>query len=85
MQNLLDNTAMLYKQTASSSHDVLWIKCHLSAKSVKTVAIFYQYRGEIQILNPLLSLRKHFFCYPARSVSIMFGKQCFSEFPAVKY
>ena len=40
-KSLLDTTAMLYKQTASSRHDVRWIKGHLSAKSVKIVAIFF--------------------------------------------
>ena len=29
----------------------VWIKRHLSAKSVKIVAIFYLYRGKIQILS----------------------------------
>ena len=41
-KSLLDNTAMLYKQTASSRHDVCLdqrsFKCK---KSVKIVAIFY--------------------------------------------
>ena len=39
----LDNTAMLYKQTASSRHDVCLD--HLSAKSVKIVAIIFIYIG----------------------------------------
>ena len=33
----------------------VWIKGHLSEKSVKIVAIFYLYRGKIQILSSLLS------------------------------
>ena len=33
----------------------VWIKVHLSAKSVKIVAVFYLYRGKIQILSSLLS------------------------------
>ena len=33
----------------------VWIKGNLSAKSVKIVAIFYLYRGKIQILCSLLS------------------------------
>ena len=33
----------------------VWIKGHLSAKSVKIVAKFYLYRGKIQILSSLLS------------------------------
>ena len=32
----------------------VWIKGHLSAKSVKIVAIFYAYRGKIQMLSSLL-------------------------------
>ena len=54
-KSLLDNTAMLYKQKASSRHDVCRIKGHLKAKSVKIVAIFFLYRGKIKILSSLLS------------------------------
>ena len=32
----------------------VWIKGHLSAESVKIVAIFYAYRGKTQILSSLL-------------------------------
>ena len=32
----------------------VWIKGHLSAKSVKIGAIFHLYRGKIQILSSLL-------------------------------
>ena len=39
----------------------VWIKGHLSAKSVKIVAIFFLYRGKIQFLNSLLSEWKIFF------------------------
>ena len=39
----------------------VWIKGHLSAKSVKIVAIFYLYRGKIPILSFLLSYWKIFF------------------------
>ena len=46
-KSLLDNTAKLYKQTASSKHDVCLDQGHLSAKSAKIVAIFYLYRGKI--------------------------------------
>ena len=57
-KSLLDNKAMLYKQTASSRHDVCLdqrsFKGNLSAKSVKIVAIFCLYRGKIQILSSLL-------------------------------
>ena len=53
-KSLLDNTAMLYKQTVLSSHDACLDKGHLTAKSVKIVAIIYVYRGKIQILSFLL-------------------------------
>ena len=54
-KSLLDNTAMLYKQTASSRHDVCLGQRSFKFKSVKIVAIFYLYRGKIQILSSLLS------------------------------
>ena len=38
----------------------VWIKGHLSAKSVKIVEIFYVYRGKTQILSSLLPYRKIF-------------------------
>ena len=39
----------------------VWIKGHLSAKSVKIVAIFYVYRSKTQILSSLLPYWKNFF------------------------
>ena len=39
----------------------VWIKGHLSAKSVKIVAIIFLYRGKIQILSSLLFLWKNLF------------------------
>ena len=53
-KSLLDNTAMLYKQTASSRHDVFLDQRSFKCKSVKIVAIFYIYRGKTQILSSLL-------------------------------
>ena len=35
-----------------------WFKGHLSAKSMKIVAIFYVYRGKTQILSSLLPVWK---------------------------
>ena len=56
MQNLFnDNTAMLYNKQHHQGMMCVWIKGHLSAKSGKIVAIFYLYRGKIQILSSLLS------------------------------
>ena len=66
-KSLLDNAAMLYKQTASSRHDMCLDQRSLKSKSVKIVAIFYLYRGKILILSSLLFLWKSFFyCCPAR-------------------
>ena len=53
-KSLLDNTAMIYKQKHHQGMMCVWIKGHLSAKLVKTVALFYLYRGKIQILSSLL-------------------------------
>ena len=53
-KSLLDNAAMLYKETVSSSHVCVWIKGHLNAKLVKIAAILYLYRGKFQILSSLL-------------------------------
>ena len=54
-KSLFDNTAMLYKQTASSRHDMCLDQRSFKFKKVKIVAIFYLYRGKIQILSSLLS------------------------------
>ena len=45
---------MLYKQQHHQGMMCVLIKGHLSAKSVKIVAIFYVYRGKTQILSSLL-------------------------------
>ena len=70
-KSLLDNTAMLYKQTASSRHDVCLdqrsFKCKIGENCINILCI--------QILSSLLPKWKNFYCYPARCVSIMFEKQ----------
>ena len=58
-KSLLDNTAMLNKQTASSRHDVCLD--HLSAKSLKIVPIFYVYMGKIPIFKFPSTLMEEFF------------------------
>ena len=55
VKSLLDNTAMLYKQTASSRHDLC-----LDQRSFKCIIGEYcrnmfLYRGKIQILSSFLS------------------------------
>ena len=54
-KSLLDNTAMLYKQTASSRHDVSLDQRSFKCKLVKIAVIFFLYRNNIQILSSLLS------------------------------
>ena len=54
-KSLLDNTAMLYKQTASSRHDVCLDQRSFKCKMGEIVAIFYLHRGKIHILSSLLS------------------------------
>ena len=51
----MDNTACYINKQHHQGMMCVWIKGHLSAKSVKIVAIFYLYRGKIQILSSLLS------------------------------
>ena len=57
-KSLLDNTAMLYKQTASSKHDVgldqRSFKCKIG-ENCSNVLFTAVYRGKIQILSSLLS------------------------------
>ena len=56
MQNLIWMIQPCYKNKQNHQGMMcVWIKGHLSAKSVKIVAIFYLYRGKIEILSSLLS------------------------------
>ena len=51
----------------------VWIKGHLSAKSVKIVAIFFLNRGKnSNFMFPSILMEENFYCYWARCVSIMF-------------
>ena len=54
-KSLLDNTAIYINKQHHQGMMCVWIKGHSSAKSVNIVAIFYLYRGKIQILSSLLS------------------------------
>ena len=75
-KSLLDNTAMLYKQTASSRHDVCLdqrsFKCKISEKCSNNLFILGQ---NSNFKFPSILMEVCFYCYPARCVSIMFGKQ----------
>ena len=55
VKSLLDNTAMLYKQTASSRHDVCFEKRSFKCKIGENCSNIFLYRGKIQILISLLS------------------------------
>ena len=54
-KSLLDDTAMLYKQTASSRHDVSLDQRSFKCKIGENCSNIYLYRGKIQILSSLLS------------------------------
>ena len=59
-KSLLDNTAMLHKQTASSRHDVCLDQRSFKCKIGEIVAMFNLYRGKIQNLSSFLSQWKNF-------------------------
>ena len=75
-KSLLDNTAMLYKQLASSRHDVCLdqrsFKCKIGENCSNILLISGQ---NSNFLFPSILMEQFFYCYPARCVSIMFGKQ----------
>ena len=54
-KSLLDNTAMLYKQTAPSRHDVCLDQRSFKCKIGENCGNIFLYRGKIQILSSLLS------------------------------
>ena len=72
-QSLLDNTAMLYNQTASSRHDVcldqMSFKCEIG-ENCSNILLKWGQNSKFPIL-----VEEFVYCYPARCVSIMFGKQ----------
>ena len=67
---------MLYKQTASSRHDVCLdqrsFKCKMGENCSNILCILGQ---NSNFKFPSTVMRNFFYCYPARCVSIMFGKQ----------
>ena len=75
-KSLLDTTAKLYKQTESSRHDVCLdqrsFKCKISENCSN---IFFYIGANSNFKFPSILMEEFVYCYPARSVSIMFGKQ----------
>ena len=75
-KSILDNTAMLYKQTSSSRHDVCLdqrsFKCKICENCSNILFIQGQY---LNFKFPSILMEEFLYCYPARCVSIMFGKQ----------
>ena len=53
-KSLLDKQPFYINKQHHQGMMCVWIKGHLRAKSVKIEAIFYVYRGKIQILSSLL-------------------------------
>ena len=85
-KSLLDYTAMLYKQATSSRYDVCLdqrsFKCKIGENCSNILFILGQ---NSNFKFPSILMEDFFYCYPARCVSTMFGKQCFTKFPAVKF
>ena len=85
-KSLLDNTAMLYKQTASSRHDVCLGQRSFKFKIGENCSnILFIYGQNSKFKFPSTLMEDFFYCYPARRVSIVFGKQSFTKFPEVEY
>ena len=75
-KSLLDNTAMLYKQTASSRHDVCLDQRSFKCKiGVNCSNILFIQGQNSNFKFPSTLMDELFYCYPARCVSIRFGKQ----------
>ena len=75
-KSLLDNTAMLYKHTASSRHDVCLDKRSFKCKIGENCSNILLIKGQNSNFKFLSILMEElFYCYAARCVSIMFGKQ----------
>ena len=85
-KSLLDTTAMLYKQTASLRHDVCLdqrsFKCKIG-ENCSNILFIWGENSNFKFSS--IQMEEFVYCYPARCVSIMFGKQWFTKFPAVKY
>ena len=75
-KSLFDNTAMLYKQTASSRNEVCLDQRSFKFKIGENCCNILFLKGQNSNFKFLSILMEEFFyCYPARCVSIMFGKQ----------
>ena len=75
-KSLLDNTAMLYKQSASSRHDVCLDQGSFKCKIGENCSNILSIQGQNSNLNsPSILMEEFFYCYPARCVSIVFGKR----------
>ena len=73
-KSLLDNTAMLYKQTASSRHDVCLDQRSFKCKIGENCSNIFYIGAKFKFQVPFYPNGRFFYCYPARCVSIMFGK-----------
>ena len=75
-KSLLDNTAMLYKQSASSRHDVCLdqrsFKCKIG-ENCSNILFIQGQNSNFKVYSILME--EFFYCYLARCVSIVFGKR----------
>ena len=71
-----DNTVILYKQTASPRHDVCLDQRSFKCKIGENCSNILFIKGQNSNFKfPSILMEDFFVCYPARCVSIMFGKQ----------
>ena len=66
---------MLYKQTASSRHDVCLDQRSFKCKIGENCSNIFYIGAKLEFKVPFFPNGRIFYCYPARCVSIMFGKQ----------
>ena len=67
---------MLYKQTASSRHDVCLDQRSFKCKIGENCSNFIFIKGQNSNFKfPFILMEELVYCYPTRCVSIMFGKQ----------
>ena len=74
--SLLDNTVILYKQTASSRHDVCLDQRSFKCKIGENCSNILSIKGQNSNFKfPSILMEDFLYYYPARCVSVMFGKQ----------
>ena len=75
-KSLLDNTVILYKQTASSRHDVCLDQRSFKCKIGENCSNILSIKGQNSNFKlPSILMEDFLYHHSARYVSVMFGKQ----------